>query len=118
MHRSWYNAALIIQFSARFASENGMCLSRACLSESHYDSIESIENILDYGLRELCIGDSLISLHVKNIIEYVISSIDSRSYEREALRIVWFVCLRTLRLSLLTELRDLWRQKWPNPHNN
>ena len=118
MHWSRYNAALIIQFATRFASENSMCLSWAGLSKRHYDSIEPIENILDNRLRELCIGDSLVSWHVKYVVEYVIPSVDPWSYEWQALRIVWFICLWTLRLSLLAELRDLRRQKWPNPHTN
>ena len=85
MHRSRYNATLIIQFSIRFASEDSMCFTRACLPKCHYDSIEPVEHILYNRLRELCISDSLITLHVEHIVEYVISSVDSRSYERQTL---------------------------------
>lgn len=79
--RAGNDTALVVQLSAWFASKDCVCLTRSCLAVRHYYSVESIQNVLHYGLRELRIGDSLVTLHIEHVIEHIVSPVEPRSYQ-------------------------------------
>ena len=93
-HTPWNNTAFVMQVTTfiavemvqgRSTSEYRMSLATACLTVSHYNSIESIKHIFDNRIGYLLICCFLVRLLVQDAVKVEVSLIVVRSDQWQSL---------------------------------